>query len=138
MQRIPEHFMEMDQITVGAFGSQVDDRICKAQCAPPQAIQTTNSRNQLAESKREQMCRIIDCQKLSLDACTHAAQNERRRNFKNYSPDEKRHAWSKGGKPSSQNWYGQHEEGSVTNQNNENEKAKVKSGKHKKQPSLED
>ncbi|CAK9142862.1 unnamed protein product [Ilex paraguariensis] len=31
----------------------------------------------LAESDREQLCRLIDCQKLSLEACTHAAQNER-------------------------------------------------------------
>lgn len=31
----------------------------------------------LAESEREQLCRVMDCQKLSLEACTHAAQNER-------------------------------------------------------------
>lgn len=31
----------------------------------------------LAESEREQLCRLMDCQKLSLEACTHAAQNER-------------------------------------------------------------
>ncbi|KAH7661166.1 NPH3 domain-containing protein [Dioscorea alata] len=31
----------------------------------------------LAETEREQLCRLIDCQKLSLEACTHAAQNER-------------------------------------------------------------
>ncbi|XP_010905431.1 BTB/POZ domain-containing protein At1g30440 [Elaeis guineensis] len=31
----------------------------------------------LMESDREQLCRLIDCQKLSLEACTHAAQNER-------------------------------------------------------------
>lgn len=31
----------------------------------------------LAEADREQLCRLIDCQKLSLEACTHAAQNER-------------------------------------------------------------
>ncbi|GMP71719.1 hypothetical protein CsSME_00030017 [Camellia sinensis var. sinensis] len=31
----------------------------------------------LAEPDREQLCRLIDCQKLSLEACTHAAQNER-------------------------------------------------------------
>ncbi|XP_051128739.1 BTB/POZ domain-containing protein At1g30440-like [Andrographis paniculata] len=30
-----------------------------------------------AESDREQLCRLMDCQKLSLEACTHAAQNER-------------------------------------------------------------
>ena len=29
------------------------------------------------ESEREQLCRLMDCQKLSLEACTHAAQNER-------------------------------------------------------------
>ncbi|KAL2930461.1 hypothetical protein RDABS01_035871 [Bienertia sinuspersici] len=30
-----------------------------------------------SESEREQLCRLMDCQKLSLEACTHAAQNER-------------------------------------------------------------
>ncbi|XP_057797756.1 BTB/POZ domain-containing protein At1g30440-like [Salvia miltiorrhiza] len=31
----------------------------------------------LADSDRDHLCRLIDCQKLSLEACTHAAQNER-------------------------------------------------------------
>uniref|UniRef100_A0ACD6A788 Uncharacterized protein n=1 Tax=Avena sativa TaxID=4498 RepID=A0ACD6A788_AVESA len=31
----------------------------------------------LSEGEREQLCRLMDCQKLSLEACTHAAQNER-------------------------------------------------------------
>uniref|UniRef100_A0A0A9CX68 NPH3 domain-containing protein n=1 Tax=Arundo donax TaxID=35708 RepID=A0A0A9CX68_ARUDO len=31
----------------------------------------------LSEAEREQLCRLMDCQKLSLEACTHAAQNER-------------------------------------------------------------
>uniref|UniRef100_A0A803MP41 NPH3 domain-containing protein n=1 Tax=Chenopodium quinoa TaxID=63459 RepID=A0A803MP41_CHEQI len=31
----------------------------------------------LSEEEREQLCRLMDCQKLSLEACTHAAQNER-------------------------------------------------------------
>ncbi|KAE9604590.1 putative SKP1/BTB/POZ domain, NPH3 domain-containing protein [Lupinus albus] len=31
----------------------------------------------LVESEREQLCRLMDLQKLSLEACTHAAQNER-------------------------------------------------------------
>ncbi|KAB2080530.1 hypothetical protein ES319_A05G073000v1 [Gossypium barbadense] len=31
----------------------------------------------LSESEKEQLCRLMDCQKLSLEACTHAAQNER-------------------------------------------------------------
>lgn len=31
----------------------------------------------LSEAEREQFCRLLDCQKLSLEACTHAAQNER-------------------------------------------------------------
>ncbi|KAL5225093.1 hypothetical protein ABZP36_011732 [Zizania latifolia] len=35
------------------------------------------SHSTLPESEREQLCRLIDCQKLSLEACTHAAQNER-------------------------------------------------------------
>ncbi|WOG84924.1 hypothetical protein DCAR_0104109 [Daucus carota subsp. sativus] len=31
----------------------------------------------LADPDKEDICRLIDCQKLSLEACTHAAQNER-------------------------------------------------------------
>eukprot|EP00250_Pteridium_aquilinum_P016457 c23112_g1_i1 orf=39-1952(+) len=31
----------------------------------------------LKEEEREQLCRLMDCQKLSLEACSHAAQNER-------------------------------------------------------------
>ncbi|XP_071701432.1 BTB/POZ domain-containing protein At1g30440-like [Rutidosis leptorrhynchoides] len=31
----------------------------------------------LTDSERENLCRLMDCQKLSLEACTHAAQNER-------------------------------------------------------------
>ncbi|XP_030516261.1 BTB/POZ domain-containing protein At1g30440-like [Rhodamnia argentea] len=31
----------------------------------------------LGESDKDQLCRLMDCQKLSLEACTHAAQNER-------------------------------------------------------------
>ena len=31
----------------------------------------------LTESEKEQLCRLMNCQKLSLEACTHAAQNER-------------------------------------------------------------
>ena len=31
----------------------------------------------LTESEREQVCRVLDCQKMSLEACEHAAKNER-------------------------------------------------------------
>ncbi|XP_068655281.1 BTB/POZ domain-containing protein At1g30440-like isoform X2 [Aristolochia californica] len=31
----------------------------------------------LTDSERELLCRLMDCQKLSLEACTHAAQNEK-------------------------------------------------------------
>ncbi|PIA41694.1 hypothetical protein AQUCO_02200252v1 [Aquilegia coerulea] len=31
----------------------------------------------ITDSEKEQLCRLMDCQKLSLEACTHAAQNER-------------------------------------------------------------
>ncbi|KAJ1267131.1 hypothetical protein BS78_07G032900 [Paspalum vaginatum] len=31
----------------------------------------------LSEPEKEELCRVMDCQKLSLEACTHAAQNER-------------------------------------------------------------
>eukprot|EP00249_Psilotum_nudum_P024069 c29080_g2_i1 orf=244-2175(-) len=31
----------------------------------------------LTEQERERLCQLMDCQKLSLEACTHAAQNER-------------------------------------------------------------
>ncbi|CAA0840901.1 BTB/POZ domain-containing protein [Striga hermonthica] len=31
----------------------------------------------ISESEREKICAVLDCQKLTLEACTHAAQNER-------------------------------------------------------------
>lgn len=31
----------------------------------------------MAEEEREKICGVMDCQKLTLEACTHAAQNER-------------------------------------------------------------
>ncbi|CAM8913415.1 unnamed protein product [Rhodiola kirilowii] len=31
----------------------------------------------LSDSEKEQLCNLLDCQKLSLDACAHASQNER-------------------------------------------------------------
>ncbi|GAB4836445.1 hypothetical protein Ancab_001356 [Ancistrocladus abbreviatus] len=31
----------------------------------------------MTDSEKEQICRLLNCQKLSLEACTHAAQNER-------------------------------------------------------------
>ncbi|KAJ6733748.1 hypothetical protein OIU74_005519 [Salix koriyanagi] len=31
----------------------------------------------LSEHERKRLCRVMDCQKLSIDACVHAAQNER-------------------------------------------------------------
>ncbi|CAI9110051.1 OLC1v1010013C1 [Oldenlandia corymbosa var. corymbosa] len=31
----------------------------------------------ISESEREKICGVLDCQKLTLEACTHAAQNER-------------------------------------------------------------
>lgn len=31
----------------------------------------------LAEKEKEHLCNIIDCQKLSIDACAHASQNNR-------------------------------------------------------------
>ena len=39
--------------------------------------QYSQAHSSLLESEREHLCRLIDCQKLSLEACTHAAQNER-------------------------------------------------------------
>ncbi|KAF3780563.1 BTB/POZ domain-containing protein [Nymphaea thermarum] len=36
-----------------------------------------NAHPWLTDSEREQLCRLMNCQKLSLEACTHAAQNER-------------------------------------------------------------
>ncbi|XP_010523149.1 PREDICTED: BTB/POZ domain-containing protein At1g30440 [Tarenaya hassleriana] len=129
VQRIFEHFLATDQITVGGAGdspcSSVDDRqligspqslapittVAKlidgflAEVAPDVNLKLPKFRALaaavpeyarllddglyraidiylkhhpwLAESERENLCRLIDCQKLSLEACTHAAQNER-------------------------------------------------------------
>ncbi|CAH2072837.1 unnamed protein product [Thlaspi arvense] len=57
VQRILDHFM----LTFDSSSS------CYSNIAHPW----------LTESEREQLCLLMDCQKLSLEACTHAAQNER-------------------------------------------------------------
>jgi hypothetical protein len=31
----------------------------------------------MTEHERKKLCRVMDCQRLSLEACLHAAQNER-------------------------------------------------------------
>ncbi|CAN1324937.1 BTB/POZ domain-containing protein At1g30440 [Linum perenne] len=106
MERILEHFVAMDQITGGAspvVAKLIDGYL--AEVAPDvnlklpkfQALAAAvpeygrplddglyraidiylKSHPWLAEAEREQLCRLMDCQKLSLEACTHAAQNER-------------------------------------------------------------
>ena len=37
----------------------------------------TQAHATLSEHERKRLCRVMDCQKLSIDACMHAAQNER-------------------------------------------------------------
>jgi hypothetical protein len=37
----------------------------------------SQARSWLSEAEREQLCEVMDCQKLSLEACTHAAKNKR-------------------------------------------------------------
>ncbi|KDO56566.1 hypothetical protein CISIN_1g0070151mg [Citrus sinensis] len=37
----------------------------------------TNSHPSLSEHDRRRLCKLMNCEKLSLDACTHAAQNDR-------------------------------------------------------------
>lgn len=124
VQRILEHFLEMDRDSGGASPCAIDDgqligspsltpvtMVAKlidgylAEVAPDvnlklpkfQALAAAvpdyarplddglyravdiylKSHPWLSESEREQICRLMDCQKLSLEACTHAAQNER-------------------------------------------------------------
>ncbi|GFZ06084.1 phototropic-responsive NPH3 family protein [Actinidia rufa] len=93
VQRILEHFLAVDQVTGGASPCSVDDgRFPKFQslaAAVPEYARPLDdglyrsidiylkSHPWLAESDKEQLCRLMDCQKLSLEACTHAAQNER-------------------------------------------------------------
>ncbi|PPD85889.1 hypothetical protein GOBAR_DD17174 [Gossypium barbadense] len=103
VQQILEHFLAMDQITGGASPSLVDDgQITASPSLTPvtlvaklidgylaevasdvnlklpkfQAL-AASSHPWLSESEKEQLCQLMDCQKLSLEACTHAAQNER-------------------------------------------------------------
>lgn len=40
-------------------------------------LQLVQAHPWLSDSEREQLCRLMNCQKLSLEASTHAAQNER-------------------------------------------------------------
>ncbi|KAJ4916900.1 BTB/POZ domain-containing protein [Raphanus sativus] len=65
VQRILDHFLSTDQIMPADVGS------------PCSSVDDGNHHPWLAETERENLCRLLDCQKLSLEACTHAAQNER-------------------------------------------------------------
>lgn len=40
-------------------------------------LKTLQAHPTLSEHERKRLCRVMDCQKLSMDACMHAAQNER-------------------------------------------------------------
>ncbi|KAK4744537.1 hypothetical protein SAY87_010849 [Trapa incisa] len=90
VQRLLEHFLTMDQATevapdinlklpkfealasaVPSYARPLDDGLYRALDI------YLKSHPWLAELEREQLCRLMDCQKLSLEACTHAAQNER-------------------------------------------------------------
>lgn len=40
-------------------------------------LYTQQAHPTMTEHERKKLCRVMDCQRLSLEACLHAAQNER-------------------------------------------------------------
>ncbi|RWV97287.1 hypothetical protein GW17_00039937 [Ensete ventricosum] len=72
MQRILDRFVSVNQPEGITSPGIVDEEELMAN-----AVALTPSHPWLTDSEREQLCRLMNCQKLSLEACTHAAQNER-------------------------------------------------------------
>ncbi|KAG6517753.1 hypothetical protein ZIOFF_021151 [Zingiber officinale] len=66
----PPKFMALTA-AVPDYGRPLDDGIYRA------VDIYLKSHPWLTEAEKEQLCRLMNCQKLSLEACTHAAQNER-------------------------------------------------------------
>ncbi|RWW56999.1 hypothetical protein BHE74_00036251 [Ensete ventricosum] len=107
VKRMLDHFLAMNQATGGASPGSVNNEqsigspslmptttVAKlidgylAEVAPDTNLKLPKfqmlaaavpdyARSMDDETQREQLCRLMDCQKLSLEACTHAAQNER-------------------------------------------------------------
>lgn len=46
-------------------------------CTHPKCGHNLQAHPAVNEAERKTLCKLVDCQKLSQDACTHAAQNER-------------------------------------------------------------
>ncbi|KAI3848954.1 hypothetical protein MKX03_015032 [Papaver bracteatum] len=67
LQRILDHFMIVDQTEV----------LSSSPCIIEEEYEDKEAHPRLVDSEKEQLCRLMNCQKLSLEACTHAAQNER-------------------------------------------------------------
>ncbi|KAI3942079.1 hypothetical protein MKW92_037687 [Papaver armeniacum] len=71
VQRILDHFMIVDQTEV------LSSSPCIIEEEYEDKEEHEGAHPWLVDSEKEQLCRLMNCQKLSLEACTHAAQNER-------------------------------------------------------------
>ncbi|KAI3901987.1 hypothetical protein MKX01_040390 [Papaver californicum] len=68
VQRILDHFTTVDQRKV----------LSSSPCIIKEEYEEKEEAHPwLVDSEKEQFCRLMNCQKLSLEDCTHAAQNER-------------------------------------------------------------
>ncbi|WZZ22446.1 hypothetical protein YC2023_123833 [Brassica napus] len=74
VQRILDHFMLTFDSSSRCY-SNVEEKQLMGDSHPLRAM--TKAHPWLTEYEREKLCLLMNCQKLSLEACTHAAQNER-------------------------------------------------------------
>ncbi|URD96184.1 BTB POZ domain-containing protein [Musa troglodytarum] len=74
---VPDYARPLDDGLYHAVDIYLKEDIYRAIIADAQSLILMQAHPWLSETQREQLCRLMDCQKLSLEACTHAAQNER-------------------------------------------------------------
>ncbi|KAM6589248.1 hypothetical protein CsatA_011853 [Cannabis sativa] len=82
VQRILDHFMVMEHETSESSSNSVvvdeEGQMVGANNGGSHSLTPiTMAHPWLTDSEREQICRLMNCQKLSLEASTHVAQNER-------------------------------------------------------------
>ncbi|KAG4983958.1 hypothetical protein JHK87_028707 [Glycine soja] len=76
VQRMLDYFMIVEHDVIDSTSNDIEEEGRIVGCSQPESPMA-KSHQWLTDSEKEQICRLINCQKLSLEASTHAAQNER-------------------------------------------------------------
>ncbi|KAG4998018.1 hypothetical protein JHK85_029457 [Glycine max] len=84
VQRMLDYFMIVEHDVIDSTSNDIEEEGRIVGCSQPESPMAKilmdcefQSHQWLTDSEKEQICRLINCQKLSLEASTHAAQNER-------------------------------------------------------------